>query len=572
MSNPSCRICNGSTVLAFRGREGGGSFAPTCHEPGAHGDLFRCVECDTVQQPSLPAGEQLHDLYRVMEDDGYLAEEEGRRRTARRLLDLLEPHVEGSARRLLELGCGHGLLLDEARARGYDGLGLELARDAAVYARETLGLNVLEIPVEHPELDGERYDAIVLADVIEHLDDPVAAIDRCVELLAPGGSLLIVTPDPSSRTARLAGRRWWGYLPAHYCLIPRATLRELVAARGLVMTEDVGLVRSFTPAYWLAGLGERGGALGSVIGRAARALPSSAHLTLSLGDEMVVLARRVEVEQPKTPLVRDRGGSPKVHAVLPAYKAARTIHQVAHEMPEGVVDRALVVDDASPDRTVDAALEAGFEVLRHPTNRGYGANQKTCYVRAARDGADVVVMIHGDNQYDPSLVAAMVKPILDGEADVVMGSRLLQDEAIASGMPRWRWLGNRFLSWAENHAFDRSWSEYHTGYRAFSVDFLRTIPFLRNSDDFVFDQEIYAQIVARNARVVELAIPTRYFLEASGVSFPDSVVYGLKTLRVLGRFLVDKRRRRWPLLRRPALDIVPFREAAAEAEGEVTHR
>jgi glycosyltransferase involved in cell wall biosynthesis len=221
-------------------------------------------------------------------------------------------------------------------------------------------------------------------------------------------------------------------------------------------------------------------------------------------------------------------------------------------MPIGAADRALLVDDASPDDTSEVALRNGLDVLRLPANRGYGANQKACYVRAILDGADAVVMVHADNQYDPALIAQMVKPIEAGIADVVMGSRLLEDQAIAGGMPRWKWVGNRFLTAVENASFRRGYSEYHTGYRAFSTEFLKTIPFLRNSDGFVFDQEIFAQMVARGARVVELPIPTRYFLEASTVSFRSSVEYGLRTLMVLTRYRLDERRGRWPLLRRPA--------------------
>ena len=173
-------------------------------------------------------------------------------------------------------------------------------------------------------------------------------------------------------------------------------------------------------------------------------------------------------------------------------------------------------------------------------------------------------MVHGDNQYDPALVGAMVEPIAEGRADVVIGSRLLEDEAIAGGMPRWKWVGNRFLTRIENAAFGRDYSEYHTGYRAFSVDFLRTIAFARNNDDFVFDQQVFAQITARGARVVELAIPTRYFLEASSVSFPDSVVYGLKTLGVLARYRLDRRRGSgWTLLRDPAIRLEPVARTSA---------
>jgi hypothetical protein len=151
----------------------------------------------------------------------------------------------------------------------------------------------------------------------------------------------------------------------------------------------------------------------------------------------------------------------------------------------------------------------------------------------------------------------MVKPIEAGIADVVIGSRLLEDEAIAGGMPRWKWVGNRFLTTLENLAFRRGYSEYHTGYRAYSTDFLRSVAFLRNDDGFVFDQEIFAQMVAHRARVIELPIPTRYFLEASTVSFRSSVEYGLRTLGVLARYRLDERQSRWSLLRPPAARLAP---------------
>jgi hypothetical protein len=362
----------------------------------------------------------------------------------------------------------------------------------------------------------------------------------------------VITPDPSSATARLAGHRWWAYVPAHTFLIPRRTLRELVESRGLVIAEDVPFVRAFALRYWLSGLAERGGPAARAVAAFGRRRVGERRVALSLGDERVLIAQKVEVTHASEPLMRPRGGEMTVHVVLPAYRAAETIELVARSMPLESADRALLVDDASPDDTSEVALRNGLDVLRLPANRGYGANQKTCYVRAILDGADAVVMVHADNQYDPALLAHMVKPIEAGIADVVMGSRLLEDEAIAGGMPRWKWVGNRFLTAVENAAFRRGYSEYHTGYRAFSTEFLRSIPFLRNSDGFVFDQEIFAQMVARRARVVELPIPTRYFREASTVSFPSSVEYGLRTLGVLARYRLDERRGSWPLLRRPA--------------------
>jgi SAM-dependent methyltransferase len=556
----ACDICGGPLELRHAG-DGSAltpdMLVPTNHEPGRHGDLYACAHCGTVHQPGLPTGADLAELYREMSDDLYLSEEEGRRATARRLVELIRRHVPAGD--LLDVGCGHGLLLDEARRSGYSVTGLELSDSARAYATDVLGLDVRDETIER-FADGEaagRFQAIVLADVIEHLEDPLGALDACERLLAPGGALCMITPDPSSAAARLAGPRWWGYIPAHTYLFPRQTLRELLESRGLVISEDVPLVRSFEFRYWLNGLAERGRGLGRLARSAARTRLGSRTLSLSLGDERVLLAHKVPVARAPEPLMAERGGDFHVHVVLPAYRAAETIPTVAESMPVESADRALLVDDASPDDTSEVALRHGIDVLRHPANRGYGANQKSCYVRAILDGADAVVMVHADNQYDPALVAQMVKPIEAGIADVVIGSRLLEDEAIAGGMPRWKWIGNRFLTSIENAAFRRGYSEYHTGYRAYSTEFLRKVAFLRNDDGFVFDQEIFAQMVAHRARVIELPIPTRYFREASTVSFRASVEYGLRTLGVLARYRLDERRSRWSLLRPPAARLAP---------------
>jgi SAM-dependent methyltransferase len=570
-SPPACRICAGLLEPHLRGAGGvltADALSPSRHEPGRHADLLVCRECGAVQQPGMPAGSSLHDLYRDTRDEDYLAEQLGRRATALRLLDLIGSHV--GAGRLLDVGCGHGLLLDEARRRGYDPMGLELSRSAARHARDVLGLDVRGLPLEAFD-DPAGFDVVVLADVLEHLDDPVAGIDRAARLLAPGGVLCVVTPDPSSVTARLAGARWWGYLPAHTCLVPRRTLRELLAARGLVVSTDVPLVRTFSARRWVGGLAERVGPLRGLFDGLTARVPPDTSLSLSLYDERVVLAHRVDVREPAEPLLRDRGGAAAVHVVLPAYEAVRTLPAVVDEMDADAADRALLIDDDSHDATTEVALAHGLPVLRAPANRGYGASQKTGYLRALLDGADVIVMVHADNQYNPALVPEMVEPILAGRADMVIGSRLLERRAVADGMPRWKWLGNRLLTTIENRVFGMRFSEYHTGYRAFSAELLRSVPFLRNSDDFVFDQEIFAQVIDRGARVVEIPIPTRYFVESSSVDLPTSVRYGLSTLVVLGRFALDRRRRRWPLLRRPAAGLTvvaaPHDAAAMEDRG-----
>jgi len=250
--------------------------------------------------------------------------------------------------------------------------------------------------------------------------------------------------------------------------------------------------------------------------------------------------------------------------VMPAYNAARTLERTYNDLPRDVVDHVILVDDVSGDETVEVAQRLGLKVIVHVQNRGYGGNQKTCYIEALKDGADVVVMLHPDYQYDSRLVPQLIAPIQGGKADLVLGSRLLGGGATAGGMPRWKFISNRFLTMVENIALSQHLSECHTGFRAYSRRLLETIPFLLNSDDFVFDTEVIAQTVAFGFRVGEIPVPTRYFAEASSVNFRRSVVYGLGTLAVMARYLLD----RWgirqsPQFRQP-LEKVISRYHAAE--------
>jgi glycosyltransferase involved in cell wall biosynthesis len=242
--------------------------------------------------------------------------------------------------------------------------------------------------------------------------------------------------------------------------------------------------------------------------------------------------------------------------VMPAYNAARTLERTYADIPHELVDRIILVDDVSRDETVDVARQLGLDVIVHRQNRGYGGNQKTCYDAALEAGANVVVMLHPDYQYDATRIPALIDPILSGERDLMLGSRFLGDP-LAGGMPRWKYISNRFLTIVENAAFGLRLSEYHTGLRAYSRGLLETIPYHLNSDDFVFDQELIAQVVAAGLRdrIGEIAVPTRYFEEASSVGFRRSVVYGLSTLRVVARYVLHRLRvRRSPKLvaRRPA--------------------
>jgi len=255
---------------------------------------------------------------------------------------------------------------------------------------------------------------------------------------------------------------------------------------------------------------------------------------------------------------------PKVVVVMPAYNAAETLRMTYAELPHDSVDLVIVVDDGSSDSTATIARELGLELFVHNRNYGYGANQKTCYREALRAGADIIVMVHPDYQYDPTLLPEIIRPIQECKADVVLGSRLLGGHPMAQGMPWWKYYSNRFLTGLENLAFGLNLSEYHTGYRAFRREVLEALNLQMNSDKFIFDQEIIAQIVSLGFRIAEVPVPTRYFAQASSASFAASTRYGFSILWVLLRY----RLHRAGILRQRMFDSLERRyRSAAEIEG-----
>ncbi len=232
---------------------------------------------------------------------------------------------------------------------------------------------------------------------------------------------------------------------------------------------------------------------------------------------------------------------PKVIAVLPALNAAKTLERTVAAIPRDVVDEVILVDDNSTDETRELARRLPVHLVWHPHNAGYGANQKTCYLEALQREADVVVMLHPDGQYEPELIPAMCAPILAGEADLVLGSRFAREGmALEQGMPRWKYLANRFLTLTENRIMRTDLSEAHTGYRAYSRHFLLTVPFLRNANDFSFDSEVLMQASAFGMRIVEVPAKGRYFDDASSVGFGAGAVYGLKTLLAATRLSLHR--------------------------------
>ncbi|MDP5171131.1 MAG: glycosyltransferase family 2 protein [Bacteroidia bacterium] len=231
----------------------------------------------------------------------------------------------------------------------------------------------------------------------------------------------------------------------------------------------------------------------------------------------------------------------KVVVVMPAYNAGPTLEVTYREIPLDIVDEVILVDDQSKDNTVEKAKALGIHhVIQHPVNRGYGGNQKTCYQEALRIGADIVVMLHPDYQYTPKLLEAMIFPIAHDLFPVMLGSRILGKGALRGGMPMYKYIANRFLTFFQNVMMGQKLAEYHTGYRAFSKEILRTLPLEENSDDFVFDNEMLAQIAYSNHIIGEVTCPTKYFPEASSINFKRSVKYGLGVLKVSILYRLNK--------------------------------
>lgn len=311
---------------------------------------------------------------------------------------------------------------------------------------------------------------------------------------------LLVIPGIALADLALAGELRW----------PRAAAAVLVVSYAAL---NLTLLFSL----WSAALG---------------AIAIAAYLTLE----------RLAVRPEPIPLDEFKPTGPRPHRVivLPAYKAAKTLKEVVGEIPAGHADRILLVDDASADATVSVATALSLDVIRHKKNLGYGGNQKTCYRHALEMGADVVVMLHPDGQYDPAIIPNLCRVIEEGEADIVLGSRWLGLDPAKAGMPWWKMLGNRFLTGVENRVLGLHLSEYHTGYRAYSRRFLEAIPFLENSNDFVFDTQVLIQAATFGFKIGEVPAIGKYHDDASSISFQTSTVYGLQTLAALARYIVHR--------------------------------
>jgi len=230
----------------------------------------------------------------------------------------------------------------------------------------------------------------------------------------------------------------------------------------------------------------------------------------------------------------------RVVVVMPAYNAEKTLAQTWAEVPQQYIDMTILVDDCSRDNTVEVSRQLGLHTLVHDRNRGYGANQKSCYREALRTNADIVVMVHPDYQYSPKLIVSLAGMVASGQYDVALGSRIIGGGTLGGGMPRYKYIANRLLTLVQNIFLGAKLSEYHTGFRAFSSDVLRTLPLDENSDDFVFDNEMLVQALYFGFRIGEISCPTKYFEEASSINFLRSVKYGIQVLVVTLKFVAQR--------------------------------
>ena len=230
----------------------------------------------------------------------------------------------------------------------------------------------------------------------------------------------------------------------------------------------------------------------------------------------------------------------KILVVLPAYNAAKTLTKTYNKIPKNIVDEIILVDDCSSDETINIAKQLGLNIFYHSKNLGYGANQKTCYKEALKTDADIIIMLHPDYQYPPQLITAMAGLITSGLFDIVLGSRILGKSAIIGGMPKYKYIANRILTFIENILLQQKLSEYHTGYRAYTREVLETLPIMENSDDFVFDNQLLTQATYFNFRFGEISSPAHYFKEASSINFKNSIKYGIGVLKTSFQFFLKK--------------------------------
>ena len=504
--------------------------------------IVRCNNCGLLYANPRPAVRKLITNYINMVDTCYVDEEVGRRLSAKAILSQLRKmKVKG---RLLDIGCATGFLLDEARKDGWEVHGVELSSWAVDYIKNKLSIDTIFHGVlKNANYPGNYFDVVILKDAIEHLTDPKGILIEIRRILKPNGILCVNTPNIDSFVSKALKARWWGIKQAHLYYFSRKTLCRMLDISGFLPVRIRSHPRTFTTKYWIEKFRDYNETLYAILTFLFnRGVIKNRLFTANLGDQIEIYARKSRRlkylrELEKEPFVGEKRQM-KVTAVLPAYNAARTLRKTVEDIPRKYVNEIILVDDASRDGTVRVARSLGIKVFVHKTNKGYGATQKTCYAEALKNGADIVVMVHPDYQYDPTVIPQLIDPIRKAQADAVFGSRMMKGGALEGGMPLWKHNANISLTALENIVFGTFLTEYHSGFRAYSAKLLHTVKLDLNSDGFIFDTEIIAQIIAHNFKIEEVPIRTRYFDEASTITLWPSILYGFGILKTLLKYII----------------------------------
>jgi SAM-dependent methyltransferase len=455
-----------------------------------------------------------------------VSSDNGRRLTSAATLGALKNMRK--AGRMLAISNEAGYLLDEARKGGWDASVIEPSVRLA--------------DAGYPD---NYFDVVVMDEVIEHIADPKGTLNGLRSALKPDGILYVSTPNVDSLASRLFKSRWWGVKESHIYYFSRNTLTKMLNDSGFVPVSVRGHSRYFTVRYLLARLKDYSMPLYRLVALFMEHKNLLDRIVrINLGDQLEVFsrkARRLEyLDELEKPAYSDNKKDMKVIVVLPAYNAAETLERTVADIPKDIVNDIILVDDASRDDTIKIAEGLGLKVYRHDKTKGYGGNQKTCYEKALELGSDIVIMVHPDYQYDPKIIPELVEPIFAGRADAVFGSRMMKGGALEGGMPLWKQNANILLTAVENVVFGTYLTEYHSGFRAYSRKALRAADFKKNSDSFIFDTEIIAQLMVHNLKIEEVPIKTRYFDEASSIKLLPSVMYGLGILGTLFKYWLHR--------------------------------
>lgn len=504
--------------------------------------IVRCLKCGLIYVNPQENIRGVYLKYRNMKDDIYLSEEKGRRLAARMLLKKISRYKRKG--KILDIGCATGFFLDEAKKAGWETYGVELSSWAAEYGRKNFALNIFEGVLKEAHFLNNYFDAIVMMDSIEHLTNPKKTLEEIRRIIKPNGTLCVSTPDIDSFLSKLLGARWWGIQQSHLYYFSRRTMDKMLDVVGFKVLKNSSHTRVFSLNYWSRRIESYNKFLYKLFCFISKyTLFQNRLIRVNFKDQIEVFAQKkrclahIPEDEKKGSLALERKKM-KTIVVLPAYNASKTLRMTVKDIPKTIVEEIILVDDASRDNTVEVAKKLGIKVFAHHKNKGYGANQKTCYTKALEMGADIVVMVHPDYQYDPTVIPKLVEPIQNGEADAVFGSRMMKGGALEGGMPLWKHNANILLTALENVILGTYLTEYHSGFRAYSAKYLKTVNFMANSDAFVFDTEMIVQGITHYLKIEEVPIRTRYFDEASTIKFLPSVIYGLGILKTLVKYML----------------------------------